>query len=360
MRTVIHKCSLILDKISALVTGIILVALCLIIDYSVVMRFIFDSPVKWQYELTLVGLCWATFIGMPMTFHKQEHLRLTFVTDKLKPATWRIYMDVIDLLLIVFLVVGIINSISVVQNAWGQLYQTIPANKLKAGTYRVTCQLWCAPDKKGTTRLFAGNSVQYFGKESDYTDCLTEGEEATFAGYAGDKGDNAFVLKNMEVTVHVGAGESLTLGIRSSNLKNNGTTATSADGTGWFKVDNFRIEKVEFSPDHAIAIYVHFANALEALANEQMQDSIYNEVENVLKQNKVDDSSTQQQITTAFLALKDMYAKANHSVELYKKLYDAYDKGYNKYGYKHCPEYRNTLLSALLLSRIFLSKSLCL
>ena len=32
MRTVIHKCSLILDKISALVTGIILVALCLIID----------------------------------------------------------------------------------------------------------------------------------------------------------------------------------------------------------------------------------------------------------------------------------------------------------------------------------------
>ncbi|MBQ1603114.1 MAG: TRAP transporter small permease [Oscillospiraceae bacterium] len=129
MRTVIHKCSLILDKISALVTGIILVALCLIIDYSVVMRFIFDSPVKWQYELTLVGLCWATFIGMPMTFHKQEHLRLTFVTDKLKPATWRIYMDVIDLLLIVFLVVGIINSISVVQNAWGQLYQTIPVSR---------------------------------------------------------------------------------------------------------------------------------------------------------------------------------------------------------------------------------------
>lgn len=126
-----------------------------------------------------------------------------------------------------------------------QLYQTVPASKLKAGTYRVTCQLWCAPDKKGTTRLFAKNNVQYFGKESDYTDCLTEGEEATFAGYAGDRGDNAFVLKDMEVTVHVGAGEPLTLGIRSSNLKNNGTTATSADGTGWFKVDNFRIELIE-------------------------------------------------------------------------------------------------------------------
>lgn len=141
MRTAIHKCSLILDKISALVTGIILVALCLIIDYSVVMRFVFGSPVKWQYELTLVGLCWATFIGMPMTFHKQEHLRLTFVTDKLKPANWRIYMDVIDLLLIVFLVVGIINSFSVVQNAWNQYYQTIP---IRRGIYYLSFPIGAA------------------------------------------------------------------------------------------------------------------------------------------------------------------------------------------------------------------------
>lgn len=129
MKKAIHQCSLMLDKLCAAVTGFILVALCLIIDYSVVMRFVFGSPVKWQYELTLVGLCWATFIGMPMTFHKQEHLRLTFVTDKLKPAAWRAYMTVIDVLLIVFLVVGVVNSIQVVQNAWSQVYQTIPVSR---------------------------------------------------------------------------------------------------------------------------------------------------------------------------------------------------------------------------------------
>lgn len=129
MKAAIHQVSLILDKISAAVTGFILVALCLIIDYSVVMRFIFGSPVKWQYELTLVGLCWATFIGMPMTFHKQEHLRLTFITDKLKANTWRIYMTVIDIALIVFLVIGIVNSVQVVKNAWSQMYQTIPVSR---------------------------------------------------------------------------------------------------------------------------------------------------------------------------------------------------------------------------------------
>jgi TRAP-type C4-dicarboxylate transport system permease small subunit len=129
MKNAIHRCSAFLDKICAVITGFILIALCLITDYSVVMRFIFNNPLKWSYELMLVGLSWATFIGMPMTFHKQEHMRLTFVTDKLKPSVWRVYMTVIDVLLIVFLVVGVVNSIQVVKNAWPQVYQTIPVSR---------------------------------------------------------------------------------------------------------------------------------------------------------------------------------------------------------------------------------------
>ena len=121
MKNAIHQCSLVLDKFCAAVTGFLLVALCLIIDYSVIMRRIFNSPVTWQYELTLVGLCWVTFIGMPMTFHKQEHMRLTFVTDNLKPAVWSVYMTVIDVLLMVFLAIGVFESIKVVQNAWPQM-----------------------------------------------------------------------------------------------------------------------------------------------------------------------------------------------------------------------------------------------
>lgn len=126
MKAAIHKCSLILDKICAAITGFLLIALCLIIDYSVLMRKVFNSPVTWQYELTLVGLCWVTFIGMPMTFRSLEHMRLTFVTDRLKPNAWRVYMSVIDVMLIVFLAVGVVSGIQVVQNAWPQYYQTLP------------------------------------------------------------------------------------------------------------------------------------------------------------------------------------------------------------------------------------------
>lgn len=125
-----------------------------------------------------------------------------------------------------------------------QLYQTIPAAKLTPSTYRVRCLLWCKEGDLGTCRLFAGNNVQYFGKESDYGMNLTEGETATFAGHRGTSG-SSFILQEMQVEVTVKAGESLTLGIRTSCLKPDGTQASSSESTGWFKVDHFRIERVE-------------------------------------------------------------------------------------------------------------------
>lgn len=141
MKAFIHKLSEILDKISSVICAAILAGLCIIIVYSVIMRFIFNNPVTWQYELTLVGLCWAIFMGMPMTFHKQEHLRLTFVSDKLSPKVWRTYMNVIDILLIAFLITGIVCSISIVQTTWKTMYKTIAIRK---GVYYLAFPIGCA------------------------------------------------------------------------------------------------------------------------------------------------------------------------------------------------------------------------
>ena len=124
-----------------------------------------------------------------------------------------------------------------------QLYQTIPASKLTPGTYRVRCLLWCKKGDLGTCRLFANNNVQYFGKESDYGMNLTEGETTTFAGHTGTTGAT-FILEEMEVTATVKADENLTVGIRTSCLKADGTEATDSESTGWFKVDHFRIERI--------------------------------------------------------------------------------------------------------------------
>lgn len=126
-----------------------------------------------------------------------------------------------------------------------ELYQVVPADKLEAGVYKVTCKLWNGYNQKGNCRLFANNSVQYFGSKDEYKNNFVEGEDATFAGYGGTQ-DGYFYLENMQVYVTVADGEDLRIGIRSDGRKSDGSRPS--DGTGWFKVDDFHLEKVEAVP----------------------------------------------------------------------------------------------------------------
>ena len=141
MKTALTKISGILDKITGYIVAFILAAISLIIVYSVVMRFIFNSPVQWQYELTLLSMSWMIFLGMPMAFHKEEHMNLTFVASRLSPKLWWVYKTVIDLALIAFLAIGFKESISVMQSSWSTLYQTIPVSK---GWFYMAFPVGCA------------------------------------------------------------------------------------------------------------------------------------------------------------------------------------------------------------------------
>ncbi|MBO7067660.1 MAG: glycosyl hydrolase 115 family protein [Bacteroidaceae bacterium] len=129
-----------------------------------------------------------------------------------------------------------------------ELYQTIPASKIEPGTYLVTCNLGVFKEKLATCRLFANKNVQYYGNEGDYlSSMLTAGENNTFAGYGGS-GSGKMTLNPMQVIVEVKEGESLKIGIRTSNYKSDGTRSTN-DNHGWFKVDHFRIQKVNAVDD---------------------------------------------------------------------------------------------------------------
>lgn len=141
MKKAIHALNKILYKIAGYFVSADLVGLCLLIDYSVIMRFVFNKPVSWQYELTLVGLCYAIFIGMPMAFHKEEHMRLTFVTNRLSPKVWVYYMGIIDVLLIAFLAAGFYQSLSIISTTWKTYYKTIAIRK---GVYYLAFPIGCA------------------------------------------------------------------------------------------------------------------------------------------------------------------------------------------------------------------------
>lgn len=117
---------------------------------------------------------------------------------------------------------------------------------LEAGNYKVQCLL--SGTKRPTSqRLFANQNVQYFKSETDYEYNQTEGEIATFAGYEDTPADKT--LSEMVVYTTIEAGEPLKIGIRTGGTKGDGTIAPSANPAwGWFKVDYFRLTKVDNIP----------------------------------------------------------------------------------------------------------------
>ena len=126
MKTFDKICEVI-NNIASAITVVMMVFLTLLITWSVFSRFVLNSPVAWQYEITLVCLSWIVFIGMSMTFHNDEHMRLTFVANAMKTPKMRaIWLTIMDAVCFVFLVFAAYLSISVVQNAMQTLYQTIP------------------------------------------------------------------------------------------------------------------------------------------------------------------------------------------------------------------------------------------
>ena len=128
MKTLEKICAII-DKVASAVTVALMVFLTILIAYSVISRFVFNSPVEWQYEATLVCLSWVVFIGMSITFRNDEHMRLTFVSNALPEKVQPIWLCIMDAFVFVCLVVGAFLSMSIVKNAMPTHDQTIPVSR---------------------------------------------------------------------------------------------------------------------------------------------------------------------------------------------------------------------------------------
>lgn len=139
-----------------------------------------------------------------------------------------------------------------------RLYQRVPAEKLGAGIYKVSCRMWIEKDFYGTACLFADNqrgdncNVQYWTNEPYYRngtsgyDNLTYTDYRTsFARHAG--GFNSSTAQNMQrmvVYITLQDGDDLLLGVRTSSANQ----ASDKNGAGYFMVDDFHVEKVTEKP----------------------------------------------------------------------------------------------------------------
>jgi hypothetical protein len=125
------------------------------------------------------------------------------------------------------------------------LYQDITG--LPAGKYQVSCSMYTQVGCLTSQRLFANDNVQYYGKSDDYELNLTPGETNTYADW--EPTPNAYTdgqfLRDLSLEVELQAGASLRIGVKTSNLKKDGTSDNTS--AGWFRVDNFRLKRITLS-----------------------------------------------------------------------------------------------------------------
>ena len=88
---------------------IILFAIMVIVGtYQIITRFVFNSPSTVSEELLTYTFAWMAIFSSAYVFGKRDHMRMTFVADKLPKEQRKILEIVIELLIIAFAVIVLI------------------------------------------------------------------------------------------------------------------------------------------------------------------------------------------------------------------------------------------------------------
>ncbi len=205
-----------------------------------------------------------------------------------------------------------------------ELKQTI--ENLDNGTYIVSAAFMVGANGSGsrrtTQRLFGNLNSTYFASEAEYDLSLLDNAEVyAFADLVEPVTDTE--LQPMQVRAYVYDGK-LTFGLRTDGnvaaaLR---SSANSAGGDGWFKVDNFRIEKVGYEAADALDVLAHYLDIVNAyLEDASMAADVYEYAEDKVGElNNIDEENSQAEINAAILEAKDLLARIDASVKLYVEL----------------------------------------
>ena len=104
----LHKIRKGLNAVVSTICVILFAVMVIVGTYQIVTRFIFNSPSTVSEELLTYTFAWMAMFSSAYVFGKRDHMRMTFVVDKLPKALRKILEIVIELLVIAFAVIVLI------------------------------------------------------------------------------------------------------------------------------------------------------------------------------------------------------------------------------------------------------------
>jgi TRAP-type C4-dicarboxylate transport system permease small subunit len=106
--------------------GLALVAACLVLSYSVLVRYVFHEPTEWQDEMAVFLIIGATFGSAAAVQAKRGHVAIEALTGLLSPAINRVRLVLVDCVSLAFCLFFAWKSWALDHEAWvdGQVSQS--------------------------------------------------------------------------------------------------------------------------------------------------------------------------------------------------------------------------------------------
>lgn len=103
-----HKIRKILDKVLEVACVAIFVFITLVGLYQIITRYVFNSPSTISEELLIFAFTWLSLLASTLVFGKKEHMRMSFLADKLK-GNGAIYLDIVaEIIAFIFSIVVLV------------------------------------------------------------------------------------------------------------------------------------------------------------------------------------------------------------------------------------------------------------
>lgn len=104
----LHKIRKGMNTIVSTICIVLFAVMVVVGTYQIITRFIFNNPSTVSEELLTYTFAWMAIFSSAYVFGKRDHMRMTFIADKLPKEQRKILEIVIELLIIAFAVIVLI------------------------------------------------------------------------------------------------------------------------------------------------------------------------------------------------------------------------------------------------------------
>ena len=138
-----------LDRIVGTICIFLFALMVVVGSYQIITRFIFNNPSTISEELLTYSFAWMAMFATAYVFGKRDHMRMTFVVDKLAPAQRKMLEIVLEVLVIAFaaivLIYGGFNIMGLTMTQktaslgvmMGQVYAVVPISGILIAIYGI-------------------------------------------------------------------------------------------------------------------------------------------------------------------------------------------------------------------------------